>query len=419
VNVESDPQGEYATAAIRELLIEAFDDEQFTAFCYDYFLEVYQGFTLGMTRWQKAQLLLQHCVRHNRLPALLSRIEAANPEKYAQYAARLEVAAAPDSAELPETIVGPHGKEMVLIPAGEFLMGTTEEEAIRLAWEYGEIDAWLFEETPQHAVHLPAFYIDRTPVTNADYRRFIEANPRQPVPHQDTDWARPYSWDPGRRTHPPGLGDHPVVLVSWRDAVAYTTWAGTRLPGEAEWEKAARGTNSLAGKGKQTWPWGDNWDARRCNCAERWAKRPLPNHEQWEAWWQEWLRKNRSSSGLRAVTAAFWWVEMGGGEQPRPARKAINTTTPVTAYAAGASPYGVLDMAGNVWEWTADWYRAYPGSSCGSEDFGEIYRVARGGSWYGGAVLVRSACRHKARPDRVHSDIGFRCALSPSWLDNR
>jgi formylglycine-generating enzyme required for sulfatase activity len=408
----SDPQGEYNKAVIRELLIEAFDDEQFTALCYDHFNEVYQGFALGMTRWQKAQLLLQHCDRRNSLPALLGHIAAANPEKYTEYAARLEATAAPGPAELPEAIIGPHGKEMVLVGAGEFLMGTDEEEAIRLAREYGEVDSWLFDETPQHAVYLPAFYIDRTPVTNTDYQRFIDANPRHPVPHQDTDWARPYSWDQGRRTYPPGLDDRPVVLVSWRDVVAYTTWAGTRLPSEAEWEKAARGTDPLAEKDRRTWPWGDNWDAGRCNCAERWAKRQLPNHEQWEAWWQEWLREHQSSGGLQAVTAAFWWVEMGG-KQRQTARKAINTTTPVTAHAAGASPYGVLDMAGNVWEWTADWYRAYPGSSCGSKDFGEIYRVSRGGSWYGGAVLVRAACRHKASPNGVHSDIGFRCALSP------
>jgi formylglycine-generating enzyme required for sulfatase activity len=404
----------YDTAAIRELLIEALDDEQFTAFCYDHFREVYQRFTLGMTRGQKAQLLLQHCDRHNCLPDLLRHVEAANPEKYAEYAGRLEATAAPDQAELPETITGPHGKEMVLIPAGEFLMGTGEEEAIRLAREYGEVDTWLFDETPQHDIYLPAFYIDRTPVTNADYRRFIAANPRHPVPYQDTDWARPYSWDPGRRTYPPGLGDYPVVLTSWRDAVAYTTWAGVRLPSEAEWEKAARGTDPLAGKGKRSWPWGDKWDATRCNCAERWAKRPLPTHRQWEAWWQEWLRKNQSSGGLQAVAAAFWWVEMGEREQPRPARKTVNTLTPVTAHDTGASPYGVLDMTGNAWEWTADWYRAYPGSSYGSEDFGEVYRVARGGSWYGGAVLVRTTCRHKARPNGVYSDIGFRCTLSPS-----
>jgi sulfatase modifying factor 1 len=412
----SDQHGEYDTAVIRELLIEAFDDEQFTAFCYDHFQKVYQGFTLGMTRWQKAQLLLQHCDQNNRLSALLSRIAAANPQKYAQYATRLEVTAPPDQAELPETITGPHGKEMVLIPAGEFLMGTAVEEATRLAREYGEVDSWLFDETPQHVVHLPTFYIDRTPVTNADYQRFVDANPRHPVPHQDTDWARPYSWDPGRRTYPPGLGDYPVVLVSWQDAVAYTIWAGVRLPGEAEWEKAARGPDPLAGKDKRTWPWGDNWDAACCNCAERWAKRPLSTHKQWEAWWQEWLRENQADSGLRAVDAVFWWVEMEQRERPRPARKAVNTLTPVTAHTAGASPYGVLDMAGNAWEWTADWYRAYPGSNYGSEDFGEIYRVTRGGSWYGGAALVRTTYRNKISPHKVYSDIGFRCAMSVSSI---
>jgi sulfatase modifying factor 1 len=309
---------------------------------------------------------------------------------------------------LPATIIGPHGKEMVLVPAGEFIMGTAEEEAIRLArqysaaeeprlfealpptlhllwklFEYGAAEeTWLSEETPQRSVYLRDFYIDKTPVTNADYQRFIDANPGHQVPYFQADWARPYNWDPSRRTYPEGQGDHPVVLVSWMDATAYALWAGVRLPAEAEWEKAARGDDG------RSWPWGNTWDAERCNCVERWAGRPLPTLRAWEEWWEEWLKQSQASH-----------VRI--------------TTMPVSSHPTGASAWGVLDMAGNVWEWTADWYRAYPGTRYGSEEYGEKYRVLRGGSWYGEALLLRAACRHREDPAKAYSDIGFRCALSP------
>jgi len=171
--------------------------------------------------------------------------------------------------------------EMVEIPAGEFL--------------YGE------EKKP---VYLESFRIGKYPVTNAQYKRFLDANPKHRVPYRDTNWARPYNWDQEKRTYPEGKANHPVVLVSWDDAQAYCDWLAKargqpfRLPTEQEWEKAARGNDG------REWPWGDAFSSEKANTAE---------------------------SGI-------------GG------------TTPVGCYPDGASPSGCFDMVGNVWEWAASNY---------------------------------------------------------------
>jgi formylglycine-generating enzyme required for sulfatase activity len=142
------------------------------------------------------------------------------------------------------TIIGKDGAEMVLIPAGEFLMGSPEGE--------GNSD-----EHPQHTVYLDAFYIDKYEVTNAQYKKFVGATGHR-IPYFNADWAKPYNWQNG--TYPSGKGNHPVVFVSWDDAEAYCEWAGKRLPTEAEWEKAARGR--LEGK---KYPWGDENPSGRAN----------------------------------------------------------------------------------------------------------------------------------------------------------
>jgi formylglycine-generating enzyme required for sulfatase activity len=159
------------------------------------------------------------------------------------------------------------------------------------------------DEKPPHKVYLDAFYISRCPVTNAEYKKFVDATGRD-VPFAKEDWAKPYNWDKKTRNYPNDKANHPVVLVSWYDAVEYCIWAGVRLPTEAEWEKAARGTDG------RTYPWGNGWDQNLCN--------------------------NRTSP--------------------------YEDTVPVGSYPRGASPYGVMDMAGNAWEWTDDWYKSYPGA---------------------------------------------------------
>ncbi len=206
------------------------------------------------------------------------------------------------------------------------------------------------DEMPQHEVRIHPYYLDRFEVTNEQYLRFIQATGR-PVPADPKD-PEYYAWVDGRP--PAGQEDHPVCYVSWYDADAYCRWADKRLPTEAEWERAARGDDDRA------WPWGSRFDPTRCN----------------------------------AMESGFQW------------------STPVGSFPDGASPYGVMDLCGNVAEWTASWYRAYPGSTLKRGAFGEQMRVARGGAW----VLTaepwsRATNRNLAQPPTLrHRSLGFRCA---------
>jgi formylglycine-generating enzyme required for sulfatase activity len=199
-------------------------------------------------------------------------------------------------------------KEMVRVPAGRFLYSEEKKEFL-----------------------LPAFWIDRTPVTNAEYERFVIATGHKPPGH----WKG--------RPPPEDAADHPVVRVTWHDAVAYAEWAGKRLPTEKQWEKAARGTDGRA------YPWSD-WAEGRCNTKEA----------------------------------------------------GIERTTPVGQYSPGGdSPYGGVDMAGNVFEWTKSEHENRRGS-----------RVVRGGSWHYDRDFARCAARFKYLPGYSNDHVGFRC-VSP------
>jgi formylglycine-generating enzyme required for sulfatase activity len=237
---------------------------------------------------------------------------------------------------------------MIFIPAGWFLMGTSEDEILDMKKSLGWKPEWFADETPQHRVYLDAFYIDETPVTNAEYKRFLDADPQHRAP---THWAQ------ASRTFEARAEKHPVVYVSWDDAQDYARWAGKRLPTEAEWEKAARGP---AGR---RFPWGNVIDSNRCNSIE---------------------------------------AHIGG-------------TTPVTRYAAlGDSPYRVIDMAGNVWEWCADWYAAdYYQNSPTANPTGPLssdWRVLRGGAWDLAIDYVRAASRDHIIPGEYgYALVGFRC----------
>ncbi len=219
---------------------------------------------------------------------------------------------------------------MVEIPAGPFTMGNDD----------GKND-----EAPAHEVDLPAFEIDQFEVTNADFALFVEETGHQ------TD-AEKMGLSRIWRDAAEGKDNHPVVYVSWNDAVAYCEWVGKRLPTEAEWEKAARGTDG------RLYPWGNEYDSNKCNGKD---------------------------SGIRGTTA-------------------------VGSFADGDSPYGVADMAGNVWEWTADWYEAYPGSSYQSPYYGKQFKVVRGGGWFETADFLHTTARNATSDTAANDDLGFRCA---------
>lgn len=170
------------------------------------------------------------------------------------------------------------GIELIRIPAGEFLYGENKQQ-----------------------IELPEYWIGRYPVTNVQYKQFMDATPNYRVPSGDKIGNKKYNWDEQSRGFPPKKADHPVVLVTWHDAQAYCTWVGLLLPTEEQWEKAARGTDD------RIYPWGNELDSGRANTGE----------------------------------ARFM------------------ATTPVGQFSPNNdSPYGCSDMAGNVWEWTASWYDA-------------------------------------------------------------
>jgi formylglycine-generating enzyme required for sulfatase activity len=215
------------------------------------------------------------------------------------------------------------------------------------------------DEGPIHQVYLEAFWIDRYEVTNAQYAEFLNATQGDPGRcggHicADAKVENPDShllYEEGRYVAERGYEDHPVTEVSWYGAKAYCQHYAKRLPSEAEWEKTARGTDGT------TYPWGEEFDPHKLNSDDR-----------------------------------------------------VGDTTPVGSYPDGASPYGVFDMAGNVWEWVADWYDAYPGSAYRSPFFGHKYKVVRGGSWNHPGDDARCARRDIAHPDRRLRVVGFRCA---------
>lgn len=259
----------------------------------------------------------------------------------------------PSCDEIGQNWISPvDGMELSCVPAGEFKMGSTESD------HNAESD-----EFPQHTVYLDAFWIDHTEVTNAMFVQFLNEMGNQS--EGGADWLdardKPVrlvksgsEWQPVS-----GYGEHPVMNVTWYGAQAYCRWAGRRLPSEAEWEKAARGTDG------RTYPWGEKLDCTG-GCA-------------------------------------------GGNFFGYP-----SNTKQVGAFPNGASPYGALDMAGNISEWVADWFEVYPGGDPGaSELFGQEHRVSRGGSHAQTVDRVRSAMRSGLNPVESISFRGFRCARSP------
>jgi formylglycine-generating enzyme required for sulfatase activity len=240
---------------------------------------------------------------------------------------------------------------LVKVPAGDFLMGSTDED--RNAGE---------NEKPQHTVYLSDFYIGKNPVTVAEYQTFIQESQYKT---SDADSMK-------------GIHNHPVVNVSWNDAVKFAQWYGMTLPSEAQWEKAARGTDG------RIYPWGNAWESGLANTYEYW---------------------NIGARGL--------WSKIR--------RKNIGTTTPAGYFSPrGDSPYDCADMSGNVWEWCNDWfdeneYKNRASSSVkdpqGPQD-GRI-RVLRGGSFDNSLRYARCALRYWFYPSGFIDNGGFRVCVSP------
>lgn len=230
------------------------------------------------------------------------------------------------------------GAIMLFIPKGDFLMGSLKGE--------GEKD-----EYPQHTVQLNAFWIDQTEVTNRMYRACV-ADGVCNEPRRSSSFTREEYYGN------PQYLDYPVVYVNWFDAGRYCRWAGKRLPSEAEWEKAARGSEGFI------YPWGNI--------------EPGTQHANYDL--------------------------------------LVGDTTETGSYPAGASPYGALDMAGNVMEWVLDWYGEYTTSPYKTYDpsgpENGAHRIARGGSYLFSPFLIRSAERYWVSPYYADDDLGFRCAFS-------
>ena len=345
-------------ATIHHLLLAAFTVEEldrlFRFSSNPQLQNVAQGFSPGDGLTMMTDKAISYCQRHLLLPDLLAEVRRVNPRQYARFLGpdQAEHAPAPPTPGLALsasdrdalTISHPIALQLVRVPAGEFLMGSVMARD-KNAEEH---------ELPPHRVYVPGFHIGQYPVTNFQYQTFVKATGHRMPRHLEQGTI-------------PGLKVlHPVVHVSWEDAVAFCDWLRREtqqpfhLPTEAEWEKAARGT------GGRIYPWGgEPPDEDRCN-----------------------FNKN------------------------------IKDTTTIGRYSPqGDSPYGCADMAGNVWEWCQSRYEPYPYQAGDGRENLEAGsgRVLRGGAWYSEPAGVRCAFRAGfERPPRGyrHYGNGFRVCVA-------
>jgi len=252
---------------------------------------------------------------------------------------------------------GKDNAEMVYVPAGEFTFG---------------------DAPSTRTIYLDAFWMDKFEVTNAQFQQFVDAT-GYTTDAEKQGWGFEYldgwkrvdgiTWRAPRGATSTSAPTLPVVVVSWNDARAYCAWAGKRLPSEAEWEKAARGMDA------RMYPWGNQWDGTRLNFCD--------------------------------TNCAFAWKDAGANDR-------FAEAAPVGSYAANASPYGVLDLAGNVWEWIADWFDAeYPKTMPARNPTGPVsgqLKVLRGGAWSIDAFYARASSRFAQAPEFRERSVGFRCA---------
>ena len=237
------------------------------------------------------------------------------------------------------------GKEMVLIPAGEFIMGTDKIDEENTHRKIGAVKPLYLDQHPMRIIDLDAFYIDKYEVTNEEYERFLNLSGYDEVPGH---------WENG--TYADGTEKYPITHVTWREAFTYALWANKKLPTEAQWEKAARGTDG------RIFPWGNNYQKGKSNI---------------------------DIDGVRALAK-------------------------VGSYSGDSSPYEVYDMAGNVMEWTMDWYLPYPGNTYKNPRFGRLLKVLRGNAFQKAGHYFLDAYRYsffrtEADPNDYFENVGFRC----------
>ncbi|MBI1879105.1 MAG: formylglycine-generating enzyme family protein [Chloroflexi bacterium] len=322
---------------IRALLIEGFTGEELRELCFDApdFRPVYHQLAQNTGKDEIVRRLLEYAQKMFLIDQLLILVQERNPALYEVYQSYYDRNPRPTKFIEPETVP---------IPAGPFLMGSLESAEPN--------------ELPQHLVDLAAYRIGKYAVTNAQYAEFVK-QAKYPAPPKGGWFGK---------IPPKDKFDHPVVSVSWYDARAYCEWLSQqtgriyRLPTEAEWEKAARGTDG------RLYPWGNEWNAGRCNCAN-------------------------------------------------------TQTTAVAAYTAGQSPYGCYDMIGNVWEWTSTlwgpkWWESkfpYPYQpDDGREDLtatSTSHRLFRGGCFDEEIAQLRCSTRRWFAPDHQDKRCGFRVVL--------
>jgi len=254
--------------------------------------------------------------------------------------------------------------EMILIPAGDFTMGSDIKNAFTECKKYRSDcqRRWFEDETPSQVIYQQDFYIDRYEVTNESYAACVKDGactvPLQNRLNSQTDY-----YDTSQFTN------YPVVFVTWEMANAYCQWRGARLPTEIEWEKAARGTNG------NTYPWGNDFIGDNSNFCDADCTTPDSNKD--------------FSDGFQYPA-------------------------PVESFFQGASQYGIYNMSGNVAEWVDDWYGPYPGGSPTGSDFfspPQTYRVVRGGSWKNTIDWLRTTNRDPMEPTKPDDHTGFRCGM--------
>ncbi len=291
---------------------------------------------------------------------------------------------------------------MALIPGGAFFMGSNKTDTTKKGSEFGNDKPWYLDEHPRHSVNLPDFYLDKYELTNGQFREYVLATGAAPPSHWVENGyilslrrdqlaqlpveklrrlgSKVFHLDMDTRemdktqmikaidTHLSKEDQLPANYVTWNDAQQYCSWAGKRLPTEAEWEKTAH-----SGAKNFTFPWGNQW------------------------------RPGMSNTGSEL------WDE---------------GVAPVGSYKTDKSIYGVYDLAGNVSEWIADWYQAYPGSDFSSPNFGEKFKAVRGAGWGGNGhyalkLFQRASYRGNLPPEGNYADVGFRCASDSSTLTHK